>query len=869
MSLVIGNFSKGLSTTLEPFVIDNESFPVLINAYTWRGRVRKKRGTQFLGRLRRDLTDESLGSTDGNGDFSGNIISILSLETNASIVSGNVSINVDGGGEIFTEPSPVDGTLVGSVSGTGTINYETGDITLDTDPNLATAPILITFSYYPSLPVLGLEDLDTPTITLPELVAFDTKYSYEWNIGTEEFFDVTFFKASNAPFVWTGSDFQQFWSTNYQNSMWVTNGVIGHNFKDIVTTTIGSPTSFNVLAHGMQTGDFVFINEIAGGVDPTDSSIRINGQSGSIIRIDDDNFTLAFDSTGFSATAGGVIQVMTRSGTGDGIKWYDGDPTGGTNGWVNFTPPLDNRGFEGVGIPDYLVGADLIVPFKDRLLFIGPTYFRGRSTLIKFSNRVIYSQNGTPYYAEPVPTNETFQQDAWFQNVAAKGGFIGATTQEQAITAENKGDVLIIAFEYSERKLISTGNDSLPFIFQTINSEIGASSTFSGISLDSGVITIGDYGFAITNQTSTQRIDLQILDSVFNISSFEQNIRRVTAFRDFRNEFIYFTYVPKNRSLNDTQNFPKETLVYNYRDNNWATFKESYTHYGNFRESTGYTWATLPFDTWAEWTNPWNFGNSGTKFPFVCAGNQQGYVVLRDVGAITNKSRYVQAIEPGVNTNKIKITSPEHNLDDDDFIEIKGILDTAGNLSLLNGVVQKVSFSADGNFVADGDKDFFYIEGLVDDDGNEVPLSGTYLGLGEYRVIDNFDIRTKQFNVAWDEQRKSTITSQMYLLDKTTEGEITVSVFVDLSTDIDSNRKDLSPYLAFENILFTRFEGGDLINKENQDQIFHRVGNAFNGDTIQIGFSLSDAQIRDQAIERSDMTLHGILFKMKPGPLLA
>jgi hypothetical protein len=51
--LVIGPIEKGLRTDRTPFVIDNDNFPSLINAYQWRGRVKRKRGTTLLGRLNR------------------------------------------------------------------------------------------------------------------------------------------------------------------------------------------------------------------------------------------------------------------------------------------------------------------------------------------------------------------------------------------------------------------------------------------------------------------------------------------------------------------------------------------------------------------------------------------------------------------------------------------------------------------------------------------------------------------------------------------------------------------------------------------------------------------------------------------------
>ena len=44
--LVVGPINKGLKTDRTAFVIDNDSFPTLVNAYQWRGRIKRKRGNQ-------------------------------------------------------------------------------------------------------------------------------------------------------------------------------------------------------------------------------------------------------------------------------------------------------------------------------------------------------------------------------------------------------------------------------------------------------------------------------------------------------------------------------------------------------------------------------------------------------------------------------------------------------------------------------------------------------------------------------------------------------------------------------------------------------------------------------------------------------
>src|SRR5216683_4310229 len=54
--IVVGPIDKGLRTDRLPFNIDNDSFPTLVNAYQWRGRIKRKRGNAFLGILQREIT---------------------------------------------------------------------------------------------------------------------------------------------------------------------------------------------------------------------------------------------------------------------------------------------------------------------------------------------------------------------------------------------------------------------------------------------------------------------------------------------------------------------------------------------------------------------------------------------------------------------------------------------------------------------------------------------------------------------------------------------------------------------------------------------------------------------------------------------
>ena len=181
--IIIGPINKGIRTDRTPFVIDNDSFPTLINAYQWRGRVKRKRGTSLLGRLSRYfnslIASYNPGSTTQvlNAGGAGNLIAGFTssgIQTNASIVPGSVTITDNTTSTVYTDPV-MDGTL----SPGGTINYASGAFTITP---AAADTISANFNYYPNLPVMGLEELVLDPTMFPRTLAFDTTYAY--NIST-------------------------------------------------------------------------------------------------------------------------------------------------------------------------------------------------------------------------------------------------------------------------------------------------------------------------------------------------------------------------------------------------------------------------------------------------------------------------------------------------------------------------------------------------------------------------------------------------------------------------------------------------------------------------------------------------------------
>lgn len=895
--IYIGNFAKGLKLNPLPFNIDNDSFPMMFNFYSWRGRAKRKRGTLFLGRLTRQLSNlvSSLGLiSPGPGIVVYNIFAsflTFSGQSGAQIVPGNISpitivigaviaTDTTGTGVLSFAPNP----FISSI----TLNYSSGDLTVVTTAAFVAA-VTITLNYYPGLPVMGLRDFSsTPTSsTYPLLLAFDTVYSYQCNQSATSavFFSTSYYKQSNNPIVWSGQDYQQFWTTNYpgttanfSGSLWATNNKPGFHFVN-ASYVSGSGTSvitFNFTSSGnpyqnLVVNDLLWFNEWSG------STINgLNGTVTNIVNAATGTYQVTFSG---SQTVGGtgIAQLLTNSISGqDGIRWYDGDPTSGTGlptgtglGWVNFSPPLTATSVSIAGSISrgyYLVGALAIIPFKDRLVFFGPYIQASTGPLIQLPDTALWSWNGTPYYNSLVPTGQTFDVRAYYVDQTGFGGYLPAGLSQPIKTINNNEDALIVGFGGDGRKtrFVYTGNDLQPFLFFNINTELPSSSTFSAVSMDRGVIDLGQYGIAMTDQQSSQRIDLDIPDSVFQVQSLNNGFDRVNSVRDYFREWIYFSYPVNNSSWK----FPTQTFLYNYRDDTWGIMYENFTAHGYYRAQNKRSWQTLPFKTWAEWREPWNSGSSSSLFTQVIAGTPQGYVLIKGQGTGEAPSGTITAIANAGGLTQITsynhcVTGANPNTRVGDYLYIQGCLGTPS----LNGQIGRVISTADANT--------FIIDLLFP--------AGTYLGLGTFTRLSQPLLQTKQFPFYWNIGRKVRLCAQKYLMDYTANSQVTVNIYLSQDPDEVFNNPSINVppnSLVYSQLMYTCPESVNIgltpantnlqmPTAEGQYQIWHRFNTSLIGDSIQIGVTLSDTQMRNLTYSTSEIALHGMQLTLSPGPLLA
>lgn len=212
---IVGN-STGLVQDREEFILPDDAYPVLQNAYVWRERILRKKGYQLLGRLQRKVTIPPASNTNNL---------LTGLEPTATLVPG--SLNIIGSlGTVWTDPAG-DGVLVPSIAiPNGTVNYVTGDITGPAPPNTGF------FEYYPGLPVMGIRSRELTTLANDETVVFDQKYAYIFDTTLDafkEFIPGTTWNANGNPV--SAIDF--FWSTNY----WVSSTTLPGTATPFFTTT--------------------------------------------------------------------------------------------------------------------------------------------------------------------------------------------------------------------------------------------------------------------------------------------------------------------------------------------------------------------------------------------------------------------------------------------------------------------------------------------------------------------------------------------------------------------------------------------------------------------------------------------------------
>lgn len=202
----IKQMEKGLVQSRQEFILPNDAYPKLENAFVWRERIKRKQGWSLLGQLSRVTTNQSIGNSGASVWDVNNIYSLIPTPIvpgpNAQIIPGSVTLTIGG---ITFEDNGLTGLVSVTPGNSGLVNYITGRLTITHTAGAGVASF-ISFTYAPGLPVMGICSREVAATNAEETIFFDTTYAYTYINSFLEFIPGT---------TWTGTDYNFFWTTNY------------------------------------------------------------------------------------------------------------------------------------------------------------------------------------------------------------------------------------------------------------------------------------------------------------------------------------------------------------------------------------------------------------------------------------------------------------------------------------------------------------------------------------------------------------------------------------------------------------------------------------------------------------------------------
>ncbi len=521
---------------------------------------------------------------------------------------------------------------------------------------------------------------------------------------------------------------------------------------------------------------------------------------------------------------------FNNSATPDPLRYYN--PTLGV--WVDFTPSID-------GVHN-LQTCRCIVPYKNRLLAFN-TWEETVTVVQNFPQRLRFSER----LVDPTAV------DSWRSDIPGRGGFIDAPTDEQIISVEFIKDVLIVKFERSSWKIVYTGNEILPFVFEKINTEFGAESTFSLVPFDRGVFSVGNVGICTDDSINVYRIDQRIPDIVFEIRNADNGPKRVHGIRDFTNQVVYWAYPNSEEDLI----YPNKVLVYNYINQTFSIFNDSFTCYGYFQKSTSNVWSSYTETEWQTANFNWFDGSQQSRYPDVVGGNQQGFVLLLNQDTFNSQSLTINNIIPAAPPNPVTITSVNHNFTSGQFIKITGIIGNGPNdPSDLNDAIYRIQVVDSDSFTLQ-----LYDAVIGNFDNVTLDVGGTYVGGGVIAPINNILILTKVFAPFYEDGGQARIGYVDFLFGQTESGQLSCSVFINEDDITSVSETNPNTGLLGTNTVLTSPENPVLIPQQDlQSKIWHRFFIQSIAENFQFQLTMSDAQMSDEDITSEDIVLHAMVL---------
>jgi hypothetical protein len=807
---LIAPLNSGLQTDQKPFLIPDDAFANLNNAYIFRGRVRKRFGSLLMNgaipKAQAQLFSKLaifLGTTDGGGNLAGNVPgTIFKIGQQFSIGTAIYTVFQTGNPAVMLR-------TVATV--TATYDTTTGAYVF------VGAPANTAVYFYPSQPVMGIQTYELGD----DAVALE--------IGTTN-------GAGNLAGTITGYTFAIGQQIYIGNAVYVISA-LGNpanlyqvNFTTTTATLDTTTGAFVFVGAPVNTTAYFYPYPSLTIAFDTQFAYMFNTASwerlGTVVFTGKDN-NFFWGVTARGAAANNKYLYVTNGTAADSIQYWTGTT------WTQYRPNLDT-------VVNQLFGSLLVTYFKDRLIALNTWEGQAANTAIQYTNRIRWSKAN-----DPVTSATSFLVTTSNNS----GSFVDVPTTE-AITSVNLiKDRLIVFCQSSTWELVFTGNQTFPFRIQQINRELGIESTFSSIVFDKVILGIGNVGIHACNGANVDRIDQKIPYQVFQINNNNSGPTRVAGIRDYYNEQVYWIYPQANR--NDT--YPSKILIFNYRTGSWATADDSITALGYFQYQNSQAWNTFS-QTWQQTTSAWESATYQSQFKSILAGNQEGVLFVLQNGITSNSNNLsITNIDYGVAFNMPQLTIINHNLVTGDYIFLDNI---QGTSSFLNGQIFQVDRRVDANTVRIS--------------VNNTTLR-TYTGGGTVALVSMINIKTKQYSFYAQDMRQSYTSRVMFNVDRTANGQISVDFYVSSGDEEVIADSQGTGALVCTGVLETTpflppaptqsVPAATSSVEDQQQRLWHGVYLQAEGEYIQYLMYFNDAQMRNPLISMmSDFQLNATAF---------
>jgi hypothetical protein len=726
----IGPFDKnsGLQNDVKPYLIPDQAFARCDNGYVWRGRVRKRFGSEWLS-----ATQQSTRLRMSVGTLATPLT--LPIPTLIGAIGQMFSV-----ADVLFTVNIADGNLLVANGTATTATFDTAAGTFvfaGVNDSLGNpVPTTTNIYFYPALPVMGLISWEQDIVNDDITVAFDTRFSYLYTTGIG-WDRITGEGVGNAgASIWAGSNSQFFWGANYGNADAAQRALYVTNFNQ------NEQMRYLLLVAGVPT-------------------------------------------------------------------------------WFFFRPPINAT--------NYLQSAQMLVPFKNRLVAFNIWEFQPASTpnLVNYPFRARWPTEGDP--TDP---------DAWREDIPGKGTGRDCPINQAIITSEFVKDRLILYLEKCTWEFVYTGNDIYPFQFQQINTELGAEGTFSVVPFDKVALGIAQNGIHACTGTNVDRIDTDIPEEVFNISNQNFGTQRVYGIRDYFTEMVYWAF--PNQDSSAAQPYPTKILAYNYKTNTWSFNDDSITCFGYFYPQSGILWSSTTV-TWAAQIT-WGSGQVDQDFQKVIAGNQEGWTffIERD---IPRNAPALQITDIVVAAGFATVTVIDNNLRAGDFIYLEGITGT-GTLTSLNNTTVEIELVPLQNTFVFG-----------------TTFTGVYSGGGTIRRVSRLDILTKEFNFYLKDGSNVAVSEIDFQVDASpipSQGQIAVDYYVS-TNDLSMTEAAIETNTIMGTGVLETFPYPDVPFEAFQSRLVHPMYIQADGEFIQLRLYLNDAQML-QVIQTSPGVYSGPAF---------